>query len=48
MVGSIVSRAVEEGASDIHLEAQAEEMLVRYRIDGVLRTVAAIPGGLSR
>ncbi len=48
MVGSIVSRAVEEGASDIHLEAQAAEMLVRYRIDGVLRTVAAIPGGLSR
>ncbi len=48
MVGSIVSRAVEEGASDIHLEAQSDEMLVRYRIDGVLRTVAAIPGGLSR
>ena len=48
MVGSIVSRAVDEGASDIHLEAQADEMLVRYRIDGVLRTVAALPGGLSR
>ncbi len=48
MVGSVVSRAVEEGASDIHLEAQADEMLVRYRIDGVLRTVAAIPSNLSR
>jgi type IV pilus assembly protein PilB len=48
MVGSIVSRAVQEGASDIHLEAQADEMLIRYRIDGVLRTVAALPGGLSR
>ena len=48
MVGSVVERAVEEGASDIHLEAQPEEMLVRYRIDGVLRTVAAIPAGLSR
>jgi type IV pilus assembly protein PilB len=48
MVGSVVSRAVEEGASDIHLEAQPDEMLVRYRIDGVLRTVAAIPAGLSR
>ena len=48
MVGSIISRAVEDGASDIHLEAQSDEMLVRYRIDGVLRTVAAIPGGLSR
>ncbi|MGE0027818.1 MAG: GspE/PulE family protein [Thermoleophilia bacterium] len=48
MVGSVVERAVEEGASDIHLESQPEEMLVRYRIDGVLRTVAAIPSALSR
>jgi type IV pilus assembly protein PilB len=48
MVGSVVSRAVEEGASDIHLEPQPDEMLVRYRIDGVLRTVAAIPSSLSR
>jgi type IV pilus assembly protein PilB len=48
MVGSVVERAVEEGASEIHLESQPEEMLVRYRIDGVLRTVAAIPAALSR
>jgi type IV pilus assembly protein PilB len=48
MVGSIVSRAVEEGASDIHLETQPNEMVVRYRIDGVLRTVAAVPSGLAR
>jgi len=48
MVGSVVARAVEEGASDIHLEPQPDEMLVRYRIDGVLRTVAAIPAALSR
>jgi type IV pilus assembly protein PilB len=48
MVGSVVERAVEEGASDIHLESQPDEMLVRYRIDGVLRTVAAIPSALSR
>jgi type IV pilus assembly protein PilB len=48
IVGSVVARAVEEGASDIHLEAQPGEMLVRYRVDGVLRTVAAIPAALSR
>jgi type II secretory ATPase GspE/PulE/Tfp pilus assembly ATPase PilB-like protein len=48
LVGSVVARAVEEGASDIHLEPQPDEMLVRYRIDGVLRTVAAIPASLSR
>jgi type IV pilus assembly protein PilB len=48
MVGSIITRAIEEGASDIHLEAQPSEMVVRYRVDGVLRTVAALPSGLSR
>ena len=48
MVGTVISRAVQEGASDIHLEAQPGEMLVRYRVDGVLRTAAAIPAELSR
>jgi type IV pilus assembly protein PilB len=32
----------------VHLEAQPGEMLVRYRVDGVLRTAAAIPAGLAR
>jgi type IV pilus assembly protein PilB len=48
LVGSVISRAVEEGASDVHLEAQPGEMLVRMRVDGVLRTVATIPQGLAR
>ena len=48
LVGSVISRAVEEGASDVHLEAQPGEMLVRMRVDGVLRTVATVPQGLAR
>jgi len=36
LVNEILSEAVEAQASDIHLEAQAEGMKTRYRIDGVL------------
>lgn len=48
MVGSVLSRAVEEGASDVHLEPQSGELIVRYRVDGVLRTVATVPSTLAR
>ena len=48
MVGSVLTRAVEEGASDVHLEPQSGELLVRYRVDGVLRTVATVPAALAR
>jgi type IV pilus assembly protein PilB len=48
LVNSLISRAVEEGASDIHFEPQAREMVVRFRVDGVLRTVAKVPLSMSR
>lgn len=48
MVGTILTRAVDEGASDVHLEPQSGELLVRYRVDGVLRTVASVPAALAR
>ena len=47
LVNSLIARAVDERASDIHLEPQANEMVVRYRIDGVLRTVTAVPYRLA-
>ncbi len=37
LVNEILSEAVEARASDIHLEAQASGMKIRYRIDGVLQ-----------
>ncbi|MCA9506749.1 MAG: Flp pilus assembly complex ATPase component TadA, partial [Myxococcales bacterium] len=43
LVNSIISRGVEDGASDIHLEPQASEVVVRFRIDGVLRTITSVP-----
>jgi len=38
-VNSIIEYAVAEGASDIHIEPTENEMIVRFRIDGMLRDV---------
>src|SRR5437764_8194394 len=43
LVNSLISRAVEDGASDIHFAPQARGMLVRARIDGAMRQLAEIP-----
>src|SRR3954447_10929849 len=43
LVNSIIAEAVEEGASDIHLEPEGRDMRVRFRIDGVLGEVTTIP-----
>lgn len=43
LVSSVLQRAVGEGASDIHIEPQAQEVKVRFRVDGVLREVMSIP-----
>jgi type IV pilus assembly protein PilB len=47
VVNSLISRALEEGASDIHFEPQAEELVVRIRVDGVTRRLASIPKGMQ-
>jgi type II secretory ATPase GspE/PulE/Tfp pilus assembly ATPase PilB-like protein len=39
LVNALLSRAVNDGASDIHLDPQAREVIVRERIDGVLRAM---------
>ena len=38
LVNSTVIDAVRQGASDIHIESFEEEAIVRYRVDGALRT----------
>ena len=47
LVNSIIARAVDEGASDIHWEPQPGEMAIRFRVDGVLRKVTSVPTRLS-
>jgi len=43
IVNSILEHAVYEGASDIHIEPGEKELVVRYRIDGVLKAVMTLP-----
>ena len=43
LVHSVLAQAVNEGASDIHFEAEEDEMRVRFRVDGVLYESARVP-----
>lgn len=46
-VNSVIERAYTERASDIHLEPQENEMVVRMRIDGQLRKMLTVPTELQ-
>jgi type IV pilus assembly protein PilB len=47
VVNSIMLQAAEDGASDVHFEAQEDGLLVRFRIDGVLHEMQRIPRRLA-
>jgi len=44
----VVLEAKRNGASDIHIEPTEEELIVRYRIDGVLQTEIRLPLDVHR
>ncbi|MBN1554417.1 MAG: type II/IV secretion system protein [Phycisphaerae bacterium] len=43
LVDDLLARATDCGASDIHFEPTADEMQIRFRLDGVLNTVETLP-----
>jgi type II secretory ATPase GspE/PulE/Tfp pilus assembly ATPase PilB-like protein len=43
MVAAVVSYAINERASDVHIEAYEDEMRIRYRVDGQLFDVVQLP-----
>jgi type IV pilus assembly protein PilB len=43
LVNGILFEAAEDGASDIHFDAQPDALVVRYRVDGVLHEAQRIP-----
>ena len=47
LVNWIISQAVDHGTSDVHIEPQANQLAVRFRIDGVLREITAVPRQLA-
>jgi type IV pilus assembly protein PilB len=47
LVNSMIFEAAEDGASDIHVEPQEDDLVVRYRIDGVLHVAHHISKRLA-
>ncbi len=47
LVNTLLSRAVKEKASDIHIEPYEKEMVVRFRIDGILYDIYKPPKKLQ-
>jgi type IV pilus assembly protein PilB len=43
LVNQLLSDGVRVGASDIHVEPQADGVYIRHRIDGVLRDITRVP-----
>ena len=47
LVNSLISRAIDMQASDLHFEPQAKQVVVRVRIDGVMRKLTTISKSLQ-
>ncbi|MBI5212965.1 MAG: type II secretion system ATPase GspE [Nitrospirae bacterium] len=47
LVNMLVTKAIEESASDIHIEAFENKVKVRYRIDGILTEAESLPKKLQ-
>lgn len=47
LINAMVTQAVKDGASDIHIEPFESRLAVRYRIDGVLQQVLSPPATLA-
>ncbi|MBT9537260.1 MAG: type II secretion system ATPase GspE [Nitrospirae bacterium] len=47
LVNMLITKAIEERASDIHIEAFENKIMVRYRIDGILIVAESLPKKLQ-
>jgi len=47
VVNAMIEEAIQQGASDIHIESQSNQLKVRNRLDGVLSTVREIDANQS-
>ena len=47
LVNLIITQAIDKDASDIHIEPQEREVVVRYRIYGILHEIMTIPKSLE-
>jgi general secretion pathway protein E len=47
LLNAVMTQAIEEGASDIHVEPFESNVVIRYRVDGLLRDVVEPPRALA-
>lgn len=47
IVDTLISHAILQGASDVHIEPGEESLIVRYRIDGILHDAMTLPRDAS-
>jgi len=47
IVDTLISHAISQGASDIHIEPAEDSLIVRYRIDGLLHDAMILPKDIS-
>jgi len=47
LINAILTTAIKESASDIHIEPYESRLLIRFRVDGVLRKILEPPRGLA-
>ena len=47
LVDELLKKAVKSGASDVHFEPTGAELVVKFRLDGVLNTIEELPKSLS-
>ena len=47
VVSRVITQALRDRASDVHIEPHAERVRVRYRIDGALHDVLDLPGSMG-
>jgi type II secretory ATPase GspE/PulE/Tfp pilus assembly ATPase PilB-like protein len=47
LINALLLEAVKEGASDVHIETQEKRLVVRFRVDGVLRDMIEPPRALA-
>ncbi len=48
LVNSIIKDAIDSLASDIHFEPAGEEMVVRFRVDGILHDCLTVPAAVKK
>lgn len=47
ILDTILAYAIAEGSSDIHIEVQEEDVVIRFRIDGILHDIIKQPRGIE-